>query len=116
MSFTHWLSERLGRSARPASRRRSAQRPGGLRVRPGVEALEERMLLSGYPIATHLISGIYEGIQNLMMQTRQREKMAALGKLSAGLARRSSRHADGASSATTTRAVANPAETATGRG
>jgi len=46
----------------------------------------QHMLTSGYPIASHLITGIYEGIQNLMMQTRQQEKLAALGKLSAGLA------------------------------
>jgi len=32
------------------------------------------------------MAGVYEGIQNLMMQTRQQEKMAALGRLSAGLA------------------------------
>src|SRR5437588_6100467 len=49
-------------------------------------AAVEHMLISGYPIASHLITGIYEGIQNLMMQTRQQDKMAALGKLSAGLA------------------------------
>jgi signal transduction histidine kinase len=32
------------------------------------------------------MAGIYDGIQTLMMQTRQQEKMIALGKLSAGLA------------------------------
>src|SRR5437588_3667290 len=46
----------------------------------------EHMLTSGYPIASHLMTGIYDGIQTLMMQTRQQEKMIALGKLSAGLA------------------------------
>ncbi|HEX6507517.1 MAG TPA: ATP-binding protein [Chloroflexota bacterium] len=46
----------------------------------------QHMLVSGYPIASHLISGIYDGVQTLMMQTRQQEKMIALGKLSAGLA------------------------------
>jgi signal transduction histidine kinase len=46
----------------------------------------QHMLISGYPIASHLITGIYDGIQTLMMQTRQQEKMIALGKLSAGLA------------------------------
>jgi signal transduction histidine kinase len=61
-----------------------AMRPSRLLRIPSTAV--QHMLLSGYPIATHLIAGIYEGIQNLMMQTRQREKMAALGKLSAGLA------------------------------
>ena len=46
----------------------------------------QHMLTNGYPIAGHLITGIYEGVQNLMMQTRQQEKLAALGKLAAGLA------------------------------
>jgi signal transduction histidine kinase len=49
-------------------------------------AAVEHMLISGYPIASHLMAGIYDGIQTLMMQTRQQEKMIALGKLSAGLA------------------------------
>ena len=61
-----------------------ATRPSRLLRIPS--AAVQHMLVSGYPIANHLISGIYEGIQNLMMQTRQQEKMAALGKLSAGLA------------------------------
>src|SRR5437588_4554445 len=46
----------------------------------------QHMLTNGYPIAGHLITGIYEGVQNLMMQTRQQEKLAALGKLAAELA------------------------------
>ena len=49
-------------------------------------AAVQHMLISGYPIASHLITGIYQGIQTLTMQTRQQEKMIALGKLSAGLA------------------------------
>jgi signal transduction histidine kinase len=49
-------------------------------------AAVEHMLTSGYPIASHLITGIYEGIQNLQAQTRLQEKMIGLGKLSAGLA------------------------------
>jgi signal transduction histidine kinase len=49
-------------------------------------AAVQHMLISGYPIASHLISGIYQGLQTIMMQTRQQEKMIALGKLSAGLA------------------------------
>jgi signal transduction histidine kinase len=46
----------------------------------------EHMLVSGYPIAEHLINGIYQGVQNMTAQSRQAEKMIALGKLSAGLA------------------------------
>src|SRR5947209_1753603 len=46
----------------------------------------QHMLTRGYPIASHLITGIYDGVQTLMMQTRQQDKMIALGKLSAGLA------------------------------
>jgi signal transduction histidine kinase len=61
-----------------------ATRPSRLLRIP--RAAVEHMLTSGYPIASHLITGIYQGVQNLMMQTRQQEKMIALGKLSAGLA------------------------------
>ena len=49
-------------------------------------AAVQHMLITGYPIASHLITGIYDGVQTLMMQTRQQDKMIALGKLSAGLA------------------------------
>jgi CRP-like cAMP-binding protein len=61
----------------------------------------EHMLMSGYPIACHLITGIYQGVQNIMMQTRQQEKMIALGKLSAGLAHRLNNPAAAARSAAT---------------
>lgn len=44
------------------------------------------MLSNGFPIAKHLIAGISVGARNLEGQMREREKMAALGKLSAGLA------------------------------
>jgi signal transduction histidine kinase len=44
------------------------------------------MLATGFPIAPHLISGISMGSRTLEGQLRQHEKMAALGKLSAGLA------------------------------
>ncbi len=50
------------------------------------KAAVQHMLVRGYPIASHLITGIYDGVQTLMMQTRQQDKMIALGKLSAGLA------------------------------
>jgi len=61
-----------------------ATRPSRLLRIPS--AAVQHMLTAGYPIASHLMAGVYEGIQNLMMQTRQQEKMAALGRLSAGLA------------------------------
>ena len=44
------------------------------------------MLNNGFPIARHLIDGIRAGAQNYATQVQQHEKMAALGKLSAGLA------------------------------
>lgn len=44
------------------------------------------MLNSGFPIASHIIAGISVGARNAEAVIRQQEKMAALGKLSAGLA------------------------------
>jgi len=44
------------------------------------------MLAYGFPVTTHLLAGLYGGVQNIDTLTRQQEKMAALGKLSAGLA------------------------------
>ncbi|MGZ4664855.1 MAG: ATP-binding protein [Frankiaceae bacterium] len=38
------------------------------------------------PMATHLLDGIYLGLRNAEQQTRQRDKLVALGTLSAGLA------------------------------
>ncbi|MDQ3855670.1 MAG: ATP-binding protein, partial [Chloroflexota bacterium] len=44
------------------------------------------MFSHGFPIYEHLITGIRGGAQNLEALVRQQEKLAALGKLSAGLA------------------------------
>lgn len=44
------------------------------------------LLDEGYPVGSHLLTGIYAGVQNIEAITRQQEKLAALGKLSAGLA------------------------------
>lgn len=44
------------------------------------------MLEKGFPIAMHLLAGIAVGARNIEAVTRQQEKMAALGKFSAGLA------------------------------
>ena len=39
-----------------------------------------------FPMAIHLLDGLYLGWRNLQLQTRQRERLEALGGLSAGLA------------------------------
>ncbi len=44
------------------------------------------LLDESYPVGSHLLTGIYAGVQNIEAITRQQEKLAALGKLSAGLA------------------------------
>ena len=44
------------------------------------------MLNNGFPIASHIINGISVGARNVEAILQQHEKMAALGKLSAGLA------------------------------
>jgi signal transduction histidine kinase len=44
------------------------------------------LLKRGFPVVNHLIAGISGGAKNFEAMTRQQEKMAALGKLSAGLA------------------------------
>src|SRR5262249_57548141 len=46
----------------------------------------DHMLNNGFPIAAHIMSGIYLGKENLQALVRQQEKMSALGRLSAGLA------------------------------
>ena len=47
---------------------------------------EVRQMLAGFPIATHLLAGVTWGMRNFEAAARQQEKLAALGKLSAGLA------------------------------
>jgi signal transduction histidine kinase len=44
------------------------------------------MLRAGFPIADHLLAGVYSGGENLTTLVRQQEKLSALGKLAAGLA------------------------------
>jgi signal transduction histidine kinase len=44
------------------------------------------LLAGGFPVANHFLAGITYGIQNFEATARQQEKLAALGKLSAGLA------------------------------
>jgi signal transduction histidine kinase len=44
------------------------------------------MLDHGFPMTNHLLIGLYGGIQDIEAVTRHQEKMAALGKLAAGLA------------------------------
>jgi signal transduction histidine kinase len=44
------------------------------------------MLTTGFPIATHLLAGIFAGSRNLVGVVQQHEKLAALGRISAGLA------------------------------
>lgn len=44
------------------------------------------MLAHGFPIINHLMAGLYGGIQHFEAQSRQQEKLAALGKMAAGLA------------------------------
>jgi signal transduction histidine kinase len=44
------------------------------------------MLNNGFPLATHLVAGIYRGADRLQALVRGQEKMSALGRLAAGLA------------------------------
>jgi len=55
MSFTRWLSKRLGLSARPASRRKTA--PARPNFRPTLEALEHRWVPSTLTVQNTLDSG-----------------------------------------------------------
>lgn len=50
------------------------------------KASVEHMLAYGFPVTSHLLAGMYTGVSNFEALSRQQEKMAALGKLSAGLA------------------------------
>lgn len=44
------------------------------------------MLAHGFPIINHLFAGLYGGVQHFEALSRQQEKLAALGKMAAGLA------------------------------
>jgi signal transduction histidine kinase len=44
------------------------------------------MMESGFPIVSHLLMGVRAGTERFAAEVHQREKLAALGKLSAGLA------------------------------
>ncbi len=44
------------------------------------------LLNGGFPVATHFLTGVTFGVQTFEAVARQQEKLAALGKLSAGLA------------------------------
>jgi signal transduction histidine kinase len=46
----------------------------------------DHMLDHGFPIAAHLVAGIFQGSETFQSLVRQQEKMSALGRLSAGLA------------------------------
>lgn len=50
------------------------------------KASVEHMLAYAFPVTNHLLAGMFTGVSNFEALSRQQEKMAALGKLSAGLA------------------------------
>lgn len=50
------------------------------------KAAMQKMLDRSFPMIRHLLIGLYGGVQAIEATTRQQERMAALGKLSAGLA------------------------------
>ncbi|CUU53706.1 Histidine kinase-, DNA gyrase B-, and HSP90-like ATPase [Parafrankia irregularis] len=44
-----------------------------------------RLMREWFPMAVHMLEGLFFGLQNLQQQTGQRERLLALGSLSAGL-------------------------------
>lgn len=54
-------------------------------LRMSQESVQE-MFQQGLPVLGHLLAGLYGGAHNFESMIRQQDKMAALGKLSAGLA------------------------------
>ena len=79
-SWAGWLLMSDGPSALGA---RLVQASRALRI--SREAVRH-MLDARFPVATHQLAGINDGVQHFEAMTSQQEKLAALGRLSAGLA------------------------------
>ena len=78
--------ERLHRRGRPASLHSSTRRD---RPRPRFFVLDAddfaQLMRDWFPMAMHLLEGLFFGMRNTQQPTGQRERLLALGSLSAGL-------------------------------